>query len=189
MARVLRMSIVASCLLPPRQPRRSSGIDSAARLRLQSRAAALPNGDSFDGGFSFCRLMYTSDRREAERLRLEHRLPDADVNFSISPRRADQDAISRQPTGDPNHLVVRSPIRLLFQCPYPAARGRRHAASSPTTKCGDAARLSAEGRLPLGRRLLGPVRVGQLGEQDQQGAAARRIPDSRHRRSIIRSSA
>ena len=36
-----------------------------------------------------------------------------------------------------------------------------------------------KGRLPLGRRLLGQLRVGQLGVRVQQGAAARGIPDAR----------
>ena len=44
---------------------------------------------------------------------------------------------------------------------------------------GEAPRVSAEGRLPVGRRLLGIVRLGVLGLGVQQGPAAERVQDLR----------
>lgn len=77
-----------------------------------------PTATSFDGGFNFCRLMYSSQRREAGGSGWTTDYPDADINFSIRLGELTKTRISRQPTGDPNHLVVRPTDPGLFSCPF-----------------------------------------------------------------------
>lgn len=77
-----------------------------------------PTSTSFDGGFNFCRLMYSSQRREAGGSGWTTDYPDADINFSIRLGELTKTHISRQPTGDPNHLVVRPTDPGLFSCPF-----------------------------------------------------------------------
>jgi hypothetical protein len=74
--------------------------------------------NSFDGTFNFCRLMYTSVRREAGGQGWSTDYPDADINFSIRLSELTKTRVSREPTGDPNHLVVRVTDESLFQCPF-----------------------------------------------------------------------
>ena len=53
--------------------------------------------------------------------------------------------------------------------------------SSPTAEVRGAARVLPEGRLPVGRRLLGQLRVGQLGRARSRACCRRReYPDLRH---------
>ena len=80
-----------------------------------------PTVASFDGGFNFCRLMYTSDRREQGGSGWSTDYPDADINFSTRLGELTKTTISRQPGGDPNHLTVRISDPLLFQCPWLSA--------------------------------------------------------------------
>jgi len=80
-----------------------------------------PTATSFDGGFTFCRLMYTSQRREAGGSGWTTDYPDADVNFSIRLSELTKTRISKQANGDPNHLVVRLTDEALFQCPFISA--------------------------------------------------------------------
>lgn len=74
--------------------------------------------DSFDGAFNFCRVMYQSARREAGGMGWWTDYPSADVNFSIRFSELTKGQVSRQPSGDPNHLVVRLTDAALFQCPF-----------------------------------------------------------------------
>lgn len=80
-----------------------------------------PAVTSFDGGFNFCRLMYTSDRREQGGSGWSTDYPDADINFSTRLGELTKTTISRQPGGEPNHLTVRIQDPLLFQCPWLSA--------------------------------------------------------------------
>jgi hypothetical protein len=74
--------------------------------------------DSFDGSFNFCRLMYTSVRREAGGQGWWTDYPDADTNFSIRLSELTKTRVSRQDNGQPNYLVVRPLDDALFQCPF-----------------------------------------------------------------------
>ncbi len=73
---------------------------------------------SFDGSFNFCRLMYQQVRREGGGQGWATDYPDAELNFSIRLSELTKTRISRQPGGEPNHLVVRATDDELFQCPY-----------------------------------------------------------------------
>jgi len=80
-----------------------------------------PTPTSFDGGFNFCRLIYTSDRREQGGSGWSTDYWDADINFSTRLGELTKTKISRQPNGTPNHLSVRIADPLLFQCPFLSA--------------------------------------------------------------------
>jgi len=77
-----------------------------------------PKADSYDGAFSFCRAMFTSIRREPSGSGWSTDYPDADVNFSIRFAELTKARVGRQPTGDPNHLVVPISNDWIFNCPY-----------------------------------------------------------------------
>ncbi|MGQ0735439.1 MAG: DUF4159 domain-containing protein [Acidobacteriota bacterium] len=78
----------------------------------------LPKADSYDGGFSFCRAMFTSVRREPSGSGWSTDYPDADVNFSIRLSELTKARVGRQRTGDPNHLVVPIADDWMYNCPY-----------------------------------------------------------------------
>ena len=74
----------------------------------------LPAVGSYDGGFTFCRGMYTSGRRDGSGNGWTTDYPDADINFSIRLSELTKTSISRQPGGAPNHRPFRSPIHSCF---------------------------------------------------------------------------
>jgi hypothetical protein len=80
-----------------------------------------PTATSFDGAFNFCRLIYTSDRREAGGSGWSTDYWDADLNFSTRLGELTKTTISRQPGGEPNHLSVRIADPALFECPILSA--------------------------------------------------------------------
>jgi uncharacterized protein DUF4159 len=73
---------------------------------------------SFDGGFTFCRLEYTSDRYEDGGQGWWTDYPDADRNFSIRLSELTKTHVSRQPDGEPEHFVVPIMDENLFKCPF-----------------------------------------------------------------------
>lgn len=77
-----------------------------------------PTEQSYDGRFTFCRLMYQSYWREAGGSGWNTDYPGADLNLPIRLAELSQVRISRQPSGDANHLVVRATDPYLFQCPF-----------------------------------------------------------------------
>jgi hypothetical protein len=78
----------------------------------------LPKPDSYDGGFSFCRGMFSQWRTEQSGSGWRTDYPDADVNFSIRFAELTKVVVSKQPTGDPNHIVVPLADDFLYNCPY-----------------------------------------------------------------------
>ena len=78
----------------------------------------LATADSFDGRFNFCRLMYSSEWREAGGSGWSTDYPGADLNFPVRLGELSKVRISRQASGDANHLVVRPTDPFLFQCPF-----------------------------------------------------------------------
>jgi hypothetical protein len=74
--------------------------------------------DSFDGAFNFCRLMYRSVRREPGGQGWRTDYPDADINLSVRLQELTKMRVSRQESGEPNHLVVRLTDPALFRCPF-----------------------------------------------------------------------
>jgi hypothetical protein len=80
-----------------------------------------PTAASFDGGFNFCRLIYTSDRREPGGSGWSTDYWDADINFSTRLAELTKTTISRRADGEPNHLTLRIDDPLLFKCPILSA--------------------------------------------------------------------
>jgi hypothetical protein len=78
----------------------------------------LPKADSYDGSFSFCRGLFTQYRGEPSGSGWSTDYPDADVNFSIRFAELTKVRVGKQPTGDPNHIVVPLSHDYLFNCPY-----------------------------------------------------------------------
>ena len=78
----------------------------------------VPTSESFDGRFNFCRLMFSSQWREPGGSGWNTDYPGADLNFPIRLGELSKVRVSRQPSGDANHLVVRPTDPFLFQCPF-----------------------------------------------------------------------
>ena len=78
----------------------------------------LPQANSYDGAFSFCRGLFTQYRGEPSGSGWSTDYPDADVNFSVRFAELTKTSVGKQPTGDPNHLVVPLSHDYLFNCPY-----------------------------------------------------------------------
>ncbi len=74
--------------------------------------------ETFDGRFHFCRLMFSSPWREAGGSGWRTDYPGADLNFPIRLAELSKVRISRQASGDANHIVVRPTDEALFQCPF-----------------------------------------------------------------------
>ncbi len=76
-----------------------------------------PTANSFQGAFTFCRAMFTSDRREKRGWSTD--FPGADINFSIRLSELTKTRTIRQPAStDPEYVVVRLTDKELFKCPY-----------------------------------------------------------------------
>ena len=133
-----------------------------------------PDVADFDGSWHFCRLMYRSVRSQQRGLGWGTDYPYADINFSIRLSELTKTRSACR-TASPTTSWSVPPIPSVFQCPFVMAsdpRQRRLLAGG----CRAAARLPAEGRLPLGRRLLGAVGVGGVRRRDRQGVAAGEFP-------------
>jgi Domain of unknown function (DUF4159) len=78
-----------------------------------------PTATSYDGSFNFCRVMFTSDRREKQGWGTDY--PGADINFSV--RLAELTKVRVKFISDggeqvPDAVVVRLTDDWLFQCPF-----------------------------------------------------------------------
>lgn len=121
MTRVVRafvFALVVAATVASAQEQRGGFRGWGGRGRFPPR---YPKVESFDGGFNFCRLIYTSDRGEAGGSGWSTDYWDADINFSTRLGELTKTKISRQPDGRPNHLSVRISDPLLFQCPFLSA--------------------------------------------------------------------
>ena len=78
----------------------------------------MATAESFDGGFNFCRIMF-SESRDGVGGSWGVDYPRADVNLSIRLAELTRTRISRDPsTGEPNHVLLQLTEDLLFQCPF-----------------------------------------------------------------------
>jgi hypothetical protein len=71
-----------------------------------------------DNGFTFCRLMYTSVRREREGYGWSTDYPDADSNFMIRLSELTSTKVDFDERKRPNHWVVEATDPALFTCPF-----------------------------------------------------------------------
>ena len=73
--------------------------------------------ESFDGGFNFCRIIF-SQSNDGDGGNWSVDYPRADVNLSIRLSELTRTRISRDASGEPNHVLLRATDDLLFQCPF-----------------------------------------------------------------------
>lgn len=96
------------------------GVADAQRLfsGLYGRTSPrFPTDSSFRGGFNFCRLMFTSNRREKRGWDTDY--PGAEINFSIRLAELTKTRVTLQPNGmAAEFVVVRLTDPSLFQCPF-----------------------------------------------------------------------
>lgn len=78
-----------------------------------------PTATSFDGGFNFCRVMFSSNRREKQGWATDY--PGADINFSIRLAELTKVQVRMEKSGEapePDAVVVRLTDDALFRCPF-----------------------------------------------------------------------
>lgn len=71
-----------------------------------------------DRGFTFCRLMYTSDHREPSGRGWSTDYPSADVNFMIRLSELTSTHVDLDDEGEPSHWVIPIMDPALFTCPF-----------------------------------------------------------------------
>ena len=82
-----------------------------------SAGSATPTPESFDGRFNFCRIAFSgSSMGDGGGWSVDY--PRADINLSIRLSELTRTQVSTDPSGEPNHLVVRLTDPELFQCPF-----------------------------------------------------------------------
>ena len=94
----------------------AQGFRRGNRFFEQLRA---PTPESFDGSFNFCRIMFPHDPSfdgYASAWWVDY--PRADINLSIRLSELTKTRISRQPDGEPNHLVMDFNDPAMFNCPF-----------------------------------------------------------------------
>jgi len=75
-----------------------------------------PTPTTFVGAFNFCRLMFTSNRREKRGWSTDY--PGADINFSIRLAELTRTRVTKDHTGEPEYVTVEPTEPALFQCPF-----------------------------------------------------------------------
>jgi hypothetical protein len=78
-----------------------------------------PTATTFDGSFHFCRVMFTSDRREKQGWGTDY--PGADINFSVRLAELTKVRVGMTHDGEepvPDAVVVRLTDEALFHCPF-----------------------------------------------------------------------
>ena len=77
----------------------------------------MASAESFDGGFNFCRIIF-SQSNDGDGGNWSVDYPRADVNLSIRLAELTRTRISRDSSGEPNHVLLRLTDDLMFQCPF-----------------------------------------------------------------------
>src|SRR5688572_20559855 len=79
-----------------------------------------PTRETFEGSFHFCRIMFSSDRREKQGWSTDY--PGADLNFSTRLSELTRAPVTMRDDADeedaPDAVVVRLTDDALFKCPY-----------------------------------------------------------------------
>jgi hypothetical protein len=77
----------------------------------------MASAESFDGSFNFCRIMFSqSNDGDGGGWMVDY--PRADANLSIRLSELTRTRISRDASGEPNHVLLRLTDDLMFQCPF-----------------------------------------------------------------------
>ena len=107
-----------------------------------------------DAAFTFCRLAYRSVRFEQSGIGWQTDYPYAEINLMTRLSELTKTRIGRDDNQSPRHFVVRLTDDTLFNCPFLMASDAGHDRLQ-RHRGGAAAAVPAQGRLPLGGRLLG----------------------------------
>jgi hypothetical protein len=97
---------------------------AAATLQAQFRGRGgfgfgtrTASAKDFDGSFHFCRIVFrNSIQGDGGGWSVDY--PRADINFSIRLSQLTKTHVSRDGSGEPNHLLVRLTDKELFDCPF-----------------------------------------------------------------------
>ena len=84
----------------------------------RTRAPVASPGDATEFGFTFCRIVYRSVRREALGQGWRTDYPNSDANFSLRFSQLTTSAVSRSSNGEPFYAVVSISDDDLFKCPF-----------------------------------------------------------------------
>jgi hypothetical protein len=79
--------------------------------------ARTASAKDFDGSFHFCRIVFRNSI-EGDGGGWSVDYPRADINFSIRLSELTKTHVSRDASGEPNHLLVRLTDKELFDCPF-----------------------------------------------------------------------
>jgi hypothetical protein len=104
-------AVLATASTALAQRRRGRGFGwGGAPLRMAT-------AESFDGAFNFCRIIF-SQSYDGDGGNWSVDYPRADINLSIRLSELTRTRISRDTSGEPNHVLLRLTDDLLFQCPF-----------------------------------------------------------------------
>jgi len=78
----------------------------------------LATPDDADGSFHFCRIVFGSDMRGGADGGWNVDWPRADINLSVRLSELTKTSVSRVPSGEPAHWLLRLTDDVLFQCPF-----------------------------------------------------------------------
>src|SRR3954470_2875473 len=73
--------------------------------------------ESFDGSFNFCRIMFQR-AYDGDGATWNVDYPRADINLSIRLSELTKTRISRDASGEPNHLLMDLNDPMMFHCPF-----------------------------------------------------------------------
>ena len=159
----------------------TGGVSLAQRFGVFEGAGAgirVPPRDFSDGRFTVCKWMFRSVRSEPSGIGWSTDYPFGEINLLTRLSDFTKVPVSRDAGGDVNYWVVRLSDDQLFECPMLIGirRGDRGALGPGGAAL---AAVPAEGRVPLGGRLLGHTCLGAVGQPDRARAAG--VPDCRRR--------
>ena len=135
-----------------------------------------PEHITWNSDFTFCRLAFRQ-AYDGDGGGWGVDYPRADMNLPIRLSELTKTPVNFDDTHEPNHVVIQATEPELFKCPFVmitevgATFFDQEEAQGPPE-------LPAEGRLHVGRRLLGRVRLEPLGARAAQGAAGQRVSRS-----------
>ena len=167
--RILIGVLVAALLagLASAQGRRGFG-------RFRGPVVKMATPEDFDGNFLFCRVIFrNAPDGDGNGWGVDY--PRADINLTFRLSELTTTTVSRDAEDGYKHVVVRLTDPLLFHCPF-VMMTEPGGAFFDEEEAAAAARLPAEGRLPVGRRLLGRVCLRILGRKCAKAFPPERYP-------------
>src|SRR5262245_32848338 len=113
MRRIALSSLIALTLAAAAASAQQIWVGRGRFWRTPPKWARLEN---FDGSFNFCRVYYTSDRREDGGTGWDTDFPGADNNFSVRLAELTMMRVKLDTTGQPDYVVLKLTDPLLSRC-------------------------------------------------------------------------